>query len=55
MLDDPRAARATISAKEVRWVRSIADRLAIDDPMFEETFDRTRLRTGRVAYRLLVD
>lgn len=55
MLDDPRAARATISAKEVRWVRSIADRLAIDDPMFEETFDRTRLRTARVAYRLLVD
>jgi hypothetical protein len=33
MLDDPRAALATISAKEGRWLRPIADRLAIDDPM----------------------
>lgn len=55
MLDDPRAARAAISAKEVRWLRSIADRLAIDDPIFEETFDRARLRTARVAFRFLVD
>jgi hypothetical protein len=55
LLDDPRAARAVITAKEVRWLRSIADRLSIDDSTFEATFGVARLRAARVAYRFLVD
>jgi hypothetical protein len=55
VLDDPRAARAEITNKEVGWLRSISDRLFIDDPVFQESFEVTRLRAARAAYRFLVD
>lgn len=55
LLGDPRAARGEITAKEIRWLRSIAERLSIDDPMFEATFELARLRAARAAYRLLVE
>ncbi len=53
LLDDPRAARAEITTKEIGWVRSISDRLAIDDPAFQESFEASRLRAARAAYRVL--
>jgi hypothetical protein len=53
LLDDPRAARIEITTKEIGWVRSISDRLAIDDPSFQESFEATRLRAARAAYRVL--
>jgi hypothetical protein len=54
LLDDPRAARREISAKEIGWMRSISDRLSIDDPGFQESFEVNRLRAARAAYRVLV-
>lgn len=53
LLDDPRAARAEIVAKEIKWLRSISDRLAIDDPALAESFEANRLRVARAAYRIL--
>jgi hypothetical protein len=55
LLDDPRAARTEITTKEIRWLRSIADRLSIDDPALQESFEAARLRAARAAYRMLVD
>ena len=53
LLDDPRAARTDLSNKEIGWVRSISDRLSIDDPSFQESFGANRLRVARAAYRVL--
>jgi hypothetical protein len=53
LLDDPRATRTTLSSKEIGWVRSISDRLSIDDPSFQESFKAAQLRTARAAYRIL--
>jgi hypothetical protein len=53
LLDDPRTARAEITAKEIGWMRSISDRLSIDDPAFQESFEINRLRAARAAYRVL--
>jgi hypothetical protein len=53
LLDDPRGARAEITAKEIGWVRSISDHLSIDDPAFQESFEASRLRAARAAYRVL--
>ncbi len=39
--------------EEIGWVRSISDRLSIDDPAFQESFGASRLRTARAAYRVL--
>jgi hypothetical protein len=54
LLDDPRAARAEITNKEIGWMRSISGRLSIDDPTFRESFEANRLRAARAAYRVLV-
>lgn len=54
LVDDPRAARAEIAAKEIGWLRSISDRLSIDDPALQESFEGARLRAARAAYRILV-
>jgi hypothetical protein len=54
LLDDPRAARTQITTKEIGWVRSISGRLSIDDPTFQESFETSRLRAARAAYRVLV-
>jgi hypothetical protein len=53
LLDDPRVARAEITTKEIGWMRSISDRLSIDDPAFQESFEADRLRAARAAYRVL--
>jgi len=53
LLDDPRTARAEITTKEVGWMRSISERLSIDDPALGESFQDTRLRAARAAYRVL--
>lgn len=53
LLDNPRAARAELASKEISWVRSISDRLSIDDPSLQESFEATRLRAARAAYRIL--
>jgi hypothetical protein len=53
LLDDPRAARAEITTRQVGWMRSISDRLSIDDPALRESFEATRLRVARAAYRVL--
>ena len=54
LLDDPRTARAEITTREIGSLRSISDRLAIDDPALGESFEANRLRAARAAYRLLV-
>jgi hypothetical protein len=54
LLEDPRSARDEIAAKEIKWLRSISDRLSIDDPAFQESFETSRLRAARAAYRVLV-
>jgi hypothetical protein len=54
LLDDPRAALAEATPKEIGWIRSISDRLSIDDPALQESFEATPLRVARAAYRLLV-
>lgn len=53
LLEDPRAARAEITTKEIGWMRSISDRLSIDDPSFQESFEADRLRAARAVYRVL--
>lgn len=53
LLEDPRAAREEITAKETQWLRSIDKLLSIDDPVFEASFETARLRAARVAYRFL--
>jgi hypothetical protein len=53
LLEDPRAARAEITTKEIGWMRSISDRLSIDDPSFQESFEADRLRAARASYRVL--
>jgi hypothetical protein len=53
LLHDPRAARAEITSKESGWLRSISDRLSIDDPALRESFEATRLRAARATYRVL--
>jgi len=53
LLDDPRAARAEITSKERGWLRSISGRLSIDDSALRESFEATRLRAARAAYRVL--
>jgi hypothetical protein len=54
LLEDPRSARVDMSAKEIGWVRSISDRLTVDDPAFAGSFEADRLRAARAAYRILV-
>jgi hypothetical protein len=54
LLDDPRTARAEITTREIGWIRSISDRLSIDDPALGESFEANRLRVARAAYRVLV-
>ncbi|MGD0455123.1 MAG: hypothetical protein ABSB69_16155 [Solirubrobacteraceae bacterium] len=53
LLDDPRAARDEITNKEVGWMRSISGQLTIEDPALQESFEATRLRAARAAYRVL--
>ncbi len=53
LLDDPRAARTELTNKEIGWLRSISDRLALDDPSLQESFKTAQLRTARAAYRIL--
>jgi len=53
LLDDPRAARTEITSKEIGWMRSISGQLSIDDPALRESFEATRLRAARAAYRVL--
>jgi hypothetical protein len=53
LLDDPRAARTEITTKEIGWMRSISGRLSIDDSALQESFEATRLRVARAAYRVL--
>ena len=53
LLEDPRAARAEITSKELGWLSSIFDRLAINHPGLEASFDATRLRPARAAFALL--
>ncbi len=54
LFDDPRAARADITTKEIGWLRSISDRLAIDDSALHESFGATHLRAARAVYSVLV-
>jgi hypothetical protein len=54
LLDDPRSTRAEITTKEIGWLRSISDRLALEDPSLVESFAPARLRTARAAFRVLV-
>jgi hypothetical protein len=54
LLGDPRVARADITVREIGWLRSVSDRLSIDDPALRENFDATRLRVAHAAYRILV-
>lgn len=54
LLDDPRAARSKVTAKELGWLRSISGRLSIEDPALLETLESARLRAARAAYRVLV-
>ncbi|MGH2879961.1 MAG: hypothetical protein ACRDK4_10205 [Solirubrobacteraceae bacterium] len=53
LLEDPRSARAEISTKEIGWLRSISERLAIEDPALGESFGPARLRAARAAFRVL--
>ncbi len=53
LLEDPRAARGELTKKEIGWMRSISDRLSIDDPALQESFEVARLRVARAAYRVL--
>jgi hypothetical protein len=53
LLDDPRAARTEITTREIGWLRSISDRLSIDDPALHQSFEAIRLRVARAAYRVL--
>jgi hypothetical protein len=53
LLDDPRTARTELTNKEIGWLRSISDRLSIDDHSFQESFEAARLRAARAAYRVL--
>jgi hypothetical protein len=53
LLDDPRSARAEITTKEIGWLRSISERLAIEDSALGESFGAARLRAARAAFRVL--
>lgn len=53
LLDDPRASRAEVTTKELGWLRSISDRIDIDDAGLEASFDAPRLRAARAAFALL--
>ncbi len=55
LLDDPRAARAEITVREIGWLRSISERLSIDDRALGESFEANRLRVARAAHHILVD
>jgi hypothetical protein len=53
LMTDPRSAAQSLKQAERRWLQSIDDQLDIDDRRLEALFDSARLRTARVAYRLL--
>ena len=53
LLEDPRAAREEITSKELAWLRSICDRLAINHPGPEASLDAAHLRAARAAFALL--
>ena len=53
LLKDPRTAREQITGREIQWVRSITDVLAVDDPSRQMSFDAARLRAARAAFAVL--
>lgn len=55
LLEDPRATRAQVTARELGWLRSISERLAIEDPGLDASFDAARLRAAHAAFALLTD
>lgn len=54
LLTDPRTVRSALTANELKWLRRIDERLALDETALSETFDEDRLRVARAAYRILV-
>lgn len=51
---DPRVMRDNMTGNERRWLRSIAERLALDDRDLDATVDPASLRVARAAFARLV-
>lgn len=54
LLEDPRPGRAELSSSEIKWLRAISGRVALDDVELAESFTLSHLRMARAAYRVLV-
>jgi hypothetical protein len=53
MLDEPRAARETITAKELGWLRDVETDLSIDDDAIDDLVGADSAQRARAAFRLL--
>lgn len=54
LVEDPDAMRQSLTQAEGRWLRSIENTLALEDPALPERFSLARLRAARAAYQMLV-
>jgi hypothetical protein len=54
LVDDPYAMRGSLTQAERRWLRSIENTLALDNPALPARFSLARLRAARAAYQILV-
>jgi hypothetical protein len=54
LVEDPDAIRPSLTQAERRWLRSIENTLALDDPTLPARFSLARLRAARAAYQILI-
>jgi hypothetical protein len=52
-IDDPRAARAHLSAREQNWLKDISARLDFEGSIWREQFTATHVQRARAAFALL--